>query len=287
MALNEALEALLKTLPADVQAEQRKILEKVPSLGEGWLRQSDYDRFLNENKGKLSKYDETMEWYRKTKPVHEQLTKDLTEAQERATRLEAEVAAKSAEAAAAAAAAGGGNVDAEKVSKAVMDALGKSIPTKTELAALIADETKKQADAARDKFFKEDVPAALGFQTAMVDVQWKYRDEFGKSLNRIEFAKFMTENKLSDPIEAYEKYTEKERREREIETEVKKRTEEAEKKMKAEFVPGSTGAQGTGHLQVRISEKKPGDALFGQDIELGDNAAAMAAAAELRGEGKI
>jgi len=261
MALNAALEELLKTLPADVQAQQRAILEKVPTLGEGWLRQNDYDRFLNENKGKLSKYDETMDWYKKTKPVHEQTLKDLADAQDKAARLEAEVTAKATELAAAKAASGEGGGDPDK--------------------------TKEQADAARDNFFKNDVPAALGFQTAMVDVQWKYRDEFGKSLNRIEFAKFMTDNKLSDPIDAYEKYTEKERREREIATEVKKRTEEAEKKMRAEFVPGTTGPQGTGHLQVRISEKKPGDALFGQDIELGDNAAAMAAAAELRGEGKL
>ena len=287
MALNAALEELLKTLPADVQAQQRAILEKVPTLGEGWLRQNDYDRFLNENKGKLSKYDETMDWYKKTKPVHEQTLKDLADAQDKAARLEAEVTAKATELAAAKAASGEGGGDPKAVAAAVMEALKGQIPTKAEISQLVADKTKEQADAARDNFFKNDVPAALGFQTAMVDVQWKYRDEFGKSLNRIEFAKFMTDNKLSDPIDAYEKYTEKERREREIATEVKKRTEEAEKKMRAEFVPGTTGPQGTGHLQVRISEKKPGDALFGQDIELGDNAAAMAAAAELRGEGKL
>jgi hypothetical protein len=276
MALSEALETLIKTLPAEVQAQQRAILEKHPALGEGWLRQNDYDRFLNENKGKLSKYDETMDWYKRTKPVHDQTVADLKEAQEKAARLEA-----------ASAAAGGGNVDAEKVAKAVMENLGKTMPTKTELATLIAEETKKQADSARDNFFKSDVPQALGFMTAMNDVQWKYRDEFGKSMDRVEFAKFMTENKLSDPIEAYERYTEKDRRAREVKAEVDKQLEEEKKKLRSEFVPGSTGSQGTGHLQIRVSEKKAGDPLFGQDIELGDNAAAMSAAAELRAEGKL
>ena len=286
MLFRSALEELLKTLPAEVQAQQRAILEKHPALGEGWLRQSDYDRKMNEVKPKLEAYDSTMDWYKRTKPVHDQTVSDLREAQEKVTRLEAEVAAKAAEAAAAAAASGGGNVDAEKVAKAVMDNLGKTFPTNAELSTLIATETKKQADSARDRFFKEDVPAALAFQTAMVDVQWKYRDEFGKSLNRAEFAKYMTDNKLSDPIEAYDKYTDKDRRTKELETERVKIREEEKKKLQSEFVPGSTGPQGTGHLQVRISEKKAGDPLFGQDIELGDNSAAMAAAAELRSEGK-
>lgn len=287
MALNAALEELLKTLPADVQTQQRAILEKHPALGEGWLRQADYDRQMNEGKAKIKNAEEVQDWFKRTKPVHEQVVKDLNEAQEKISRLEAEVTAKAAEAAAAIAAAGGGSADAEKVAKAVMDNLGKTIPTKAELASLIATETEKQANAARDKFFKEDVPATLTFITGMNDVQFRYRDEFGKSLDKKEFSKFMTDNKIADPIEAYEKYTEKARHDKELESERVKIREEERLKLKSEFVPGSTGSHGTGHLQVRISEKKAGDPLFGQDIELGDNSAAMAAAAEMRAEGKL
>lgn len=290
MALSQALEDLLKTLPADVQAQQRAILEKVPALGEGFLRQSDYDRFMNENKGKLAKYDETMDWYKKTKPVHEQTLADLREAQEKNARLEADVQAKATELAAAAAAAGSASGDPKAVASAVLEAIktGGAIPTKAEIGALVAAESEKQATAQRDKFFKEDVPATLTFITGMNDVQFLwYRENPGKAFPKIEFSKYMTDNKLSDPIEAYSKYTEKDRHDRELETERVKIRDEERKKAQAEFVPGSTAAQGTGHLQIRISEKKSGDPLFGQDIELGDNSAAMAAAAELRASGNV
>lgn len=287
MALKAELEELLKTLPADVQAQQRAILEKHPTLGDGWLRQADYNKFMNEGQDKLKRYDETMDWYKRTKPVHDQVVTDLAASQAEVERLKAEVASKAAEAAAAKAASGEGATDPAAVAKAVLEAIKGTIPTTAEIGKLIADETDKQAKAAREKFFKEDVPPALAFQTGMNEVQWRHRDEFGKPLNRVEFAKFMTENKINDPIEAYERFTETPRLEAKLKAAKDEGIAEGKKQAAAEFVPGSTGAQGLGHLQVRITEKKTGDPLFGQDVELGDNAAAMAAAAELRNEGRV
>ena len=288
MALSAALEELLKTLPADVQAQQRAILEKHPSLGEGWLRQSDYDRFLNENKGKVAKYDETMDWYKRTKPVHDQLKTDYEQLQEKAQRLEAEVQAKATELAAAKAAGGEGGGDPKAVAAAVLESLKGQTVTPAEIAKLVATETEKQAAAAREKFFKEDVPSTLSFITGMNEVQWKwYQDNPGKPFDKLAFSKYMTDNKLTDPIEAYDKFTEKDRRAREVQAEVDKQVAEKEKKIRAEFVPGTSAGQGSGVLQTRLSEKKAGDPLFSQDVELGDNALAMAAAAELRGEGKV
>lgn len=293
MALSAQLETLLTELekidPVGAK-EQRTILEKHAGLQkpvqEAMLRQSDYDRFMNDNKAKLKHADEVADWFKKNKPVHEQLQRDYAELAEQKSRLEAEVQTKAAELAARAAAGGGDGGNPEAVAKAVMDKLGGSLATKAEVARLVAEETEKQAGAARDRFYKEDVPAALAYNTAMMEASWRYRDEFGKSINRAEFAKFMVDNKIGDPIEAYERYTEKDRRDKEIEAEVTRRTDEAKKKIQAEYVPGSSGSQGLGHLQLRVSKKEANDPLFSQDIQLGDNAAAMAAAAELRNEGR-
>lgn len=287
MALNAALEELLKTLPVDVQAQQRAILEKHPALGEGWLRQQDYSQKLNEISDRKKVYDEHDEWYKRNRPIYDQLRTDYQSSQERITALEAEVQAKATELAAARAAGGEGGGDPQAVAKAVMDSLQGKIPTQSELSKMIEDMTKKQADAAREAFFKNDVPSVLAFQTAMNDVQWRYRDEFGKSMDRIEFAKFMKDNALADPIDAYDKYTAKAREERKLAEARAEGKAEGRKEATAEFVPGSTGPQSPGHLQLRISEKKAGDPLFAQDIELGDTSAANAAAAELRAEGKF
>jgi len=298
MALSAEVENLLAELekvdPAGAK-EQRAILDKFPKLQDGLkggvMRQADYDRNMNANKEKLAKVDEWKRWADTNMPIHQQLQSDYAEKVAEIERLKAEVQAKSIEAAAAA---GGSGADAEKISAAVKAAIKDAggMPTKSELAALIKGATDEQMAGARKDFYEKEIPRNLAFVTAMTTAQNRYFRETGKDMDTTEFSKFMVDNNISDPAKAYEKFMDPINRQKTIDEEVKKAREDEREKVKKELggasgIPGSSGPQNPGHLQIRITEKKPNDPLFSQDIELGDNAAAMAAAAELRQEGKV
>jgi hypothetical protein len=301
MALTQEVEGLLAELekvdPAGAK-EQRAILEKFPKLQDslkgGVMRQSDYDRQLNANKAELEKNkkftDEILAWEKRERPNHDRLLKEYGEAQEKIAKLESEVEAQTI---AAAAAAGGNTADADKILATVKQAIKESggMPTATELAKMIDDATEKRMEGARKDFYEKEIPRNLAFVTAMTNAQNRYFRETGKDMDPAEFSKFMVDNGISDPAKAYDRFMEPVNRKKEIDTEAKKIADAEIEKFKKENgaggIPGSTSAQGMGHLQIRVSEKKPNDPLFSQDIELGDNAAAMAAAAELRSEGKV
>jgi hypothetical protein len=297
MALSAEVESLLTELekvdPAGAK-EQRAILEKFPKLQDplkgGVLRQSDYDRQMNASKEKLAEATKWQDWAKTNVPIHTQLQKDYAAKEQEIERLKAEVEAKSI---AAAAAAGGNTVDAEKITAAVKEALKSAggIPTKAELAELIKGATDEQMKEARKDFYEKEIPRNLAFVTAMTNAQNRYFRETGKDLDTAEFSKFMVDNSISDPAKAFERFMEPVNRQKAIDDEVKKQVTAKEEELKKQFgaagIPGSSGSQGMGHLQIRVTEKKPNDPLFSQDIELGDNAAAMAAAAELRSEGKV
>lgn len=297
MALSAEMEGLLTELekvdPAGAK-EQRAILDKFPKLQDGLkggvMRQSDYDRNMNANKEKLAEATKWTDWAKTNVPIHTQLQKDFAAKEEEIERLKAEVEAKSI---AAAAAAGGNVADADKITAAVKAALKEAggMPTKTELAALIKGATDEQMKDARKDFYEKEIPRNLAFVTAMTTAQNRYFRETGKDMDTAEFSKFMVDNGLSDPARAYDRFMEPTNRKKEIDTEAKRIADEEIAKFKKESgasgIPGSTGPQNPGHLQIRLTEKKADDPLFSQTIELGDNSAAMAAAAELRSEGKV
>jgi hypothetical protein len=297
MALSAEVEGLLTELekvdPAGAK-EQRAILEKFPKLQDGMkagvLRQSDYDRQMNASKDKLAETEKWQKWAKDNIPIHTQLQKDYAAKEAEIEKLKAEVEAKTI---AAAAAAGGTGADADKILATVKQAIKESggIPTSAELAKMIDEATEKRMEGARKDFYEKEIPRNLAFVTAMTNAQNRYFRETGKDLDTTEFSKFMVDNQITDPAKAYDRFMEPTNRKKEIETEAQKIADEKIKKFKEEAgasgIPGSSGAQGMGHLQIRVSEKKPNDPLFSQDIELGDNAAAMAAAAELRAEGKV
>jgi len=297
MALSTELEALLAELekvdPAGAE-EQRTILEKHAGfqkpMQEALLRQSDYDRKMNENKAAVEDGKKMREWAKTNVPIHEQLRKDYEASQAEIEKLKAEVEAKSI---AAAAAAGGNQADADKITAAVKAAIKDAggMPTSTELAKMIEDATEKRMEGARKDFYEKEIPRNLAFVTAMTNAQNRYFRETGKDMDPAEFSKFMVDNGITDPAKAYDRFMEPVNRQKAIDEEVKKQVAAKEDELKKQYgaagIPGSTSAQGMGHLQIRVTEKKPNDPLFSQDIELGDNAAAMAAAAELRSEGKV
>lgn len=292
MALTKELEVLIAELekvdPAGAK-EQAALLEKFPQLQtavkDGVLRQSDYDRFMNEGKGKIAKAEqyagEWKTWSETNVPKHKKLVEDYTTLEQRNKELQAQV-----EAAAAAARTNGdgeGTVSEAELMSKVEARLAKLGPvTKEEVGQIVIQEAGKLLQTERDNFFKTTFPMATEFMMNAVDARIDYEKEFGKPLDRKAFADFMTEKKISDPKEAYQQFVQPQRTEKEIQRRVQ---EERDKDKSRAGVPGtSSSAPEMGPLQIKISAKDP---LAGKDVEVGDNQAAYAAAAELRAEGKV
>jgi len=299
MALKPELEALLKVMAPEEAEAQRKIFEKYPSMGEGYLRQADYDRFMNENKGKLTTAEKWKEWADRniTEVDGKTTSREAVALREQLSAVETEAAELRKKATEAVIAHGGDPADVEKVTAAVLAKIGGEPTTKAEMARLVAEETTKTVGVALEKarkdFYEKDFAEATNWITGMNAVQFDYRDEFGKSLNRVEFAKFMKDNGIADPIKAYEAYVAPERKKKEIQTEADKlyndrvAKEKKDREERGEF-PGSSGAPTpVGGLQLRLNKKDETDPLFGKTVELGDGSVAAAAAADLRSEGKI
>jgi hypothetical protein len=300
MALSAALEDLLKELeksdPAAAKT-QRSLLEgneKVAKAIEPYvLRQADYDRFMNENKGKLSTFEAREKWFKDNEPKHKQALADLKAANEKLADMEKQLKTSSAAAAAAVAAEGGVDVDPAKIVEAVKAALGNDVPTKADLDKLIGEKTVELVKAnyteAVNKFYTEEFPRAAQWSAAMTDAQIQYFQETGKRMDRKEFAKFMSDNKIADPGDGYEKFMEPVRRQQQVEAEVKKGVEaELAKRNSSGDFPGSSGApQPMGALQIRLAKRAEGDPLIPKDAELGDSSLAHLAAQELRNEGKV
>lgn len=308
MALSETLEAMVVELekvdPAAGKA-QRELLEKYPSLQkpteEQRLRQSDYDKKLNENKKEIE-YGRTMkDWADKNVPKFDEMKTERDtalaaqkKADEALAKAQKELAAKVDSAAAAA------GVDPEKLAAAVKDKIGGEYVPKSELAGLIKAEANKMVEdglkAATDKFYGQDVPRLSGLNAALTEGMNRFHDEFKEHLDPEAYVahlaasadKYMTDGKF-DRKKAYEAFVVQKRSEvsraGDIEKEAQKRADKIleERGMGAGF-PGTSGPPGP--LQMRFNAKDKNDPLFGVTVELGDNSAAAAAAAELHAEGK-
>lgn len=290
----EALIAELEKVDAEGAKEQRAILEKHPTLQtkvqEGVLRQSDYDRKMNDSKKDIE-YGKTMKtWADKNVPIYTETLKRIEEVTAEKVKLEEELRKQTA-IAAAVSSSDGKPVDPEQIAAAVRAKLGTDIPTKTELAALVAEETKKSVATAREEFFTKTFPDASKWQAEMTDAQIQYFQETGKRMDPMEFGKYMLDNKIASPKEGYAKFVEPINRAKEIEAEATKRADkiiEDRKKAAGDGgFPGSSGPpRSPGALEVRIRERSKDDPLFGGNAELGDGSLAAAAAAELSTEGK-
>jgi hypothetical protein len=305
MALSTELEALMVELEkADPAAakEQRALLEKYPSLQkptqEGVMRQSDYDRRLNENKQQIE-YGKTMRtWAEQNVPKYDSMVQERDAAVAKAAEAERKLAEKIAAATTTAAAAAG--VDPDKLAEAVRLKLGTDIPTKTELTNLVNTETKKlvegEVKVVVDRFYAQDVPRLAGLNAALTEAQNRYHDEFKDYLDPEAYTahlakagdQYVTDGKF-DRKKAYEAFTATKRLEATNAAEIEKRAREradailAERGVSGNF-PGTSGPPGV--VQMRFNAKDKADPLFGSAVELGDQSAAAAAAAELHAEGK-
>jgi hypothetical protein len=272
MALKPELEELLLTIKDETEREaQRKLLEKYPQFGEGHLRQSDYDRKMNEVKTDREKEAIALQtardnaakwqkWYEDNSPRHTQLMDEYKKVSERNKELEEQVK-KAAEGAGGGGAAGGGGGEVDE----------------TKLMSKVQEEISKRGYVSKDT-----LPHVLEWNQKMMDFNYEHRQEFGEPFDRKAFSKFVAEKKIEDLDEAYKAFVGDKRTENKIKTETEKRVKD---ELSKRNIPG-TGAAPTpsemGPLQLRRNGKGP-DGLP-EDATL--SAASMAAAAELRAEGK-
>jgi hypothetical protein len=174
-------------------------------------------------------------------------------------------------------------VDEAKLLAKVNEEVGKrGYLSRDEVMKIATEEAAKLAKAERDSFFKDTLPNVLESNQKMMDFNYEHRQEFGKVFDRKAFSKFITDNKLEDLDKAYGMFVSEARTEKKI-------TEETEKRVKDELskrnFPGSGAAPSSpselGPVQIRRAGKD------GLPPEATISEAAMAAAAEMRTEGKF
>lgn len=279
--------------PADAEA-QRKIFEKNPTLAEGYLRQADYDRFMNKAKSDINTANEKSkkweDWAKVNQPRHTELLKDYETSQNRVKELERAVqdAVKKA---------GGDMNDAERIAleTKILEEVGKrGYVTPGDIEKIATDKATEAANATvktvADDFLTKTWPSALETQQEIMEISFDHQQEFGKPLrrdDRVKIATLMKEKNIPSVKDAYDQYVAAERESKRVNDEVNKRLEDEKKKRGENNLPGVTDAGlEAGHMQMRFN-RTPEAKATPTDYEIGDNTAASAAAAELRAEGRV
>src|SRR5579859_6001396 len=221
MALAAELLELTKHMAPDDAKSFENLLTKHPNLGEGWLRQADYDRNLNRSKQELEearkKSEEWQTWAKDNVPIHEQLVKSYGELEQQQKELQAQLAAAQA----ARSAAGEDTVDAAELSRRVQEEISKfGYASKAEMDKIIneqaiklaREEASKEVAAAQKKFYEETLPASINFNMDAAEIAMQHMREFdGKPIDRTEFSNFMKERNILEPKKAYEEFVRPER----------------------------------------------------------------------------
>ncbi len=300
MALAAELLELTKHMAPDDAKVFENLLTKHPTIGDGWLRQADYDRNLNKSKAELeearSKSEQWQTWARDNVPIHEQLVKSYSELEQQQKDLQDQL-----EKARAARSAGGDDtVDAAELKSRVQEEVNKlGFASKAEIDKIINDqavklareEASKEVAAAQKKFYEETLPASINFNMDAAEIAMQHMREFdGKPIDRVEFSNFMTERKILEPKKAYEEYVRPQRDkiqlEKSISDAVKAKEEELVKQYSGSGIPGGgmvpPGLQPKGAMQLKIERdnaEKSGNVAI--------SVATQQAISELRSEGKF
>ena len=293
MALKPEIEALLATIqdPA-VRDQQRKFLEEHKEFQEGYLRQSDYDRKMNEVKTDRQKEQEALQasrdsaakwqkWADENVPRHTQLMDEFKKVTEKNKELE-DAVAKAAAAGGGGNGGGGGEVDETKLLAKVNEEVAKrGYVSRDDVMKIAVEEAGKLAKAERESFFKDTLPNVLEWNAKITDFNFEHREEFGKPLDRKAFSKFISENKIEDLDKGYSMFVSEARTEKKIATETEKRVQS---ELSKRNLPGSGAAPSPMELGP-IQQRRAG--ADGLPPEATVSEAAMAAATALRAEGKF
>lgn len=278
----------LITDEADRKAAQDLFSKYEPMRG-AVLRQSDYDRLMNEGKTKISDAETRAkkweDWAAVSVPKHDQLMKEWDDVQAENKTLREKVAE------AATRATGNGNngsgtgVDPKEITRQVMAELGGKPASAKEIADMVQSKVQETAATMQKDFFEKTIPQQNEWQSQMLDAQLDYREEFKKPLDRKSFLKFMVDNKIDSPREAMNRFVADDRSKVTIEAEVQKRLTEELSKRNMPGVSGNTSAPDPlGPLQIRLQGKGP---VISEGSRPGDGSLAQQAADAMRSEGKF
>lgn len=293
------LEALGTHMGNEDKTVFENLLQKHPKAAreivDRGMRQSDYDKKMNLSKSEVEaakkRAQEMQEWYDRNEPLHKKALNDLTSLEEQRKALEEKYNKQAEEFAALAASKGGEGVDEVALAAAIKTQVEKfGYVTQEEFNKIKTDELQKQVEASADakiaaaekKLFTETMPGMVMFAMDMGDIAIEHRQEFSERLDRKAFSTFMEENKFQDANKAYSAFVADRRNEKKFNERV---AEEVKQKMSGMQVNGNgysgdtPGIMERGVLQQKVDEANK--------TASSTSAAAMAAAAELRTEGKF
>lgn len=294
MATADALSNLVALIKDEELRKQAiSLMEKAPEfkqeLIDRGLRQSDYDRNMNEWKKKVEEADTKIatwqEWYNRNNPIFETTVQENERLKNENTELNDKIKTATTQVAPPV---NGQAIDQAQLTSLVEDRLkGRGYVSQTEVTQIAKQEAEKLAQSAQDRFFKETLPASIEFQSTILDLQFQHRDEFGKPLDRGAFGKFMKDNQMTDPVKAYEQFVSAARTEKKITSEVDQRVKDELSKRNVPGTMAQPSPQELGPLQQKIGKKELPEVVYDESIRPGDSRLAAAAASELRSEGKF
>ena len=306
----EELQDLIGFLPEAERPTFQRIIEKpenakfAQELRDGRLRQSDYSKFMNTNKERLTYADKMQEWAEGTLDTatgkrtggnvakHKKLVEDFTELETKSKTLEQQAAEYREQLAKVQS--GELNVDEATLNARVDDRLKNAgYVTQSEMQKIVKEEAGKMATEQASLKVKETTdfflntiwPQATEINQALIEASFLHMKDFGAPLNKDErkaIADLFVNRHLTDPMEAYNEWAKPKRDAIEFDKKVDAAVND---RLSKQNFPGVTG--------VPVSEMGPVQQARAGNIpelpagaELGDGSAAMAAAKEFRTEGK-
>lgn len=241
------LEEVLAALSGDERKLFDSTLSKNPELRDGWLRQDDYSRKLNEFKAKETEFEAAQAdkerweaWAERNVPIWDSLAEkgivDKDTGEELWTKTKTDLETQLEEARKAAVA--GADMDPAELDKRVREITKEAgVLSRTELDAVIQAEAKKLATETFDEQWKakesdfntKTIPFVAGFSGSYALAAMQYQQETGEKWTaekRDEFYKLMATENNFDPEKVLDKFMtpfrDKKLRQEEIQTEAKK-----------------------------------------------------------------
>jgi hypothetical protein len=297
---------------SSLRADEKKLLDNVfsksPELKEGWLRQDDYSRKMNDLKAKEGEYQEAVDYKTRMEPWSEQAYERIHKLEEagvidpegnelwtaQKTELEKQLDEAKKQAL-------GGEMDAKELEKRVRDIVKENGSlSKEELEAVIASQAKALAEETfkaqwtekETNFNEKTIPFVAGFSSGVAVIASKYERESGKEWNADtakELFALMTAEKNFDPYAVQEKFLKPIHDAKAADAEQQRKIDEAvEADRKKRGVRAESGdtfipqPEEKGNLQKMLERSNEGNTDFESMIA----AQAVKAAKELHAEGK-
>ena len=302
MALNKVLEEALALIQDEGdQTALRASFEKYPDLSvrfEGNLRQEDFDRnsgqlktdreaFETEKTDGREKIAKWQSWFDQNKASHDGMLSKFEGIQAMNTKLEAEVQElkdKGVEI----------PLDGSVTSlDAVMKAVDERVAARGYVDAdgfdkKFAEQSGAVLESERADFLSKTLPGVIAYNTALTTAHFNHRDQFDEPLDTEAFMKYMAENKLENPVTAYDGFVKDKLHAKELTD----KEEEIRKDERTKIGLPGTGAPPTGVDSPAIGPVemlRQGKATDGipEGAQIGDGQAGAAAAAAMRADGQV